>query len=245
MKYLVIDTETNGVFDFKLPADAEGQARLAHLAMIYLDEGGNEERRNDIYVRPNGWTMSAEASAVNGLTDEFLIEQGTDVVEALNVYQAAIEEGRSIVAFHAQFDCKVMRGEFRRLFLPDLFEQTNNICVMRPMVTLCGLKQEGSNRAKFPKLAEALAYFGVDQTNAHKAINDAENAAILFRELKARDLLPEASVHYAKNKPEGTPVQAKAPRKKAAAKKSAPAPRLNAAGLPVGLAAPADLPDSF
>jgi len=244
MKYLVIDTETNGVFDFKLPADAEGQARLAHLAMIYLDEDGSEERRDDIYVRPNGWTMSAEASAVNGLTDEFLIEEGFDVRYALNEYRLAVMAGRAIVAFHAQFDCKVMRGEFRRIGLPDLFEETNNICVMRPMVKLCGLKQEGSNRAKFPKLGEALAHFGHVQTDAHQAVSDAENAAVLFRLLKARDLLPEASVHYAKNKPEGTPGKAKAP-KRATKKTAKSAPRLNAAGIPVGLTTPADIPDSF
>ncbi len=243
MKYLVIDTETNGVFDFKLPADAEGQARLAHLAMIYLDEDGNEERRGDIYVVPNGWTMSAEASAVNGLTDEFLVEHGSDVRNALQVYQNAVEDGRAIVAFHAQFDCKVMRGEFRRLGLPDLFEQTNNICVMRPMVKLCGLKQAGTNRPKFPKLGEALAYFGLGQTWAHQAVSDAENAAILFRQLKARDLLPTASVHYAKEKPEGTPGKAAAPKRAKASTKSAP--RVNAAGIPVDLKPSPEIPDSF
>lgn len=36
MNLLVIDTETNGLFDFSKPADAEGQPRLAHLAMIAM-----------------------------------------------------------------------------------------------------------------------------------------------------------------------------------------------------------------
>ena len=33
MKYAVIDTETSGLFDFSKPAEAEGQPRLASLAI--------------------------------------------------------------------------------------------------------------------------------------------------------------------------------------------------------------------
>jgi hypothetical protein len=34
--YVIIDTEGSGLFDFSKPADAEGQPRLAQLAMIYM-----------------------------------------------------------------------------------------------------------------------------------------------------------------------------------------------------------------
>lgn len=201
MGYIVIDTETSGLPDYKLPADDPAQPHLAHLAMIYLDDDGEETGRDDFYIKPDGWTMEAEASAVNGLTDEFLAANGESIVSVLQHYSRLILAGNSVVAFNAQFDCKVMRGELRRAFMDDLFERTKNICVMRPMVKLCGLKQEGSNRAKWPKLGEALAYFGHGQTDAHQAIADAEGAAILFRELRKAGLLPEASVHYAKEKP--------------------------------------------
>ncbi|MEY4951800.1 MAG: hypothetical protein RL299_224, partial [Pseudomonadota bacterium] len=42
MGYLVIDTETSGLFDFKKPADDPSQPRLASLAMIWADDDGNE-----------------------------------------------------------------------------------------------------------------------------------------------------------------------------------------------------------
>lgn len=205
MSYLVIDTETNGLFDFKLPADAPGQPRLAHLAMIRLNADGVEEDRADIYVRPDGWSMpqgEGSAGAVNGLTDDFLRENGVDVRDVLAAYTAEIENGRVIVAFNAQFDCKIMRGEFRRADMPDLFEQTKNICVMRPMTALCRIARANGSGLKFPNLTEALAYFGHTRTGDHLAMSDAEGAAIVFRELKARGLLPEAAIHYAKEKPE-------------------------------------------
>ena len=215
MSYLVIDTETNGIFDYKLPADDPAQPRLAHLATILLDEHGAETARRDFYILPDGWKMTPEASAVNGLTDEFLMEHGVGVEYALGYYSGLIDEGFSVVAFNAQFDCKTMRGELRRAEMPDLFEKTKNICVMRPMMKLCGLKQANGKTPRWPKLGEALAYFGHKQEGAHQAINDAEGAAILFRELRARNLLPDASVHYAK--PGGKADEARKARKPAPA----------------------------
>ena len=42
--YAVIDTEGSNLFDFSKPADAEGQPRLAELAIIYADSEFNIER---------------------------------------------------------------------------------------------------------------------------------------------------------------------------------------------------------
>lgn len=214
MSYLVIDCETSGLFDFKQPADAPGQPRLAHLAMIRLADDGREEDRADLYVRPDGWSMPqgpGSAGAVNGLTDEFLSANGGDVRDALNAYSDEVIAGRVIVAFNAQYDLEVMRGEFRRAGLPDLFERTLNICVMRPMTKLCRIPNPNRGGFKFPNLTEALAHFGHVREGDHLAMSDAESAAIIFRELKTRCLLPEAAVHYAKEKPEPKPS---APRRK-------------------------------
>lgn len=203
MPYLVIDTETNGLFNFKEPADAPGQPRLAHLAMIRLEDDGRESDRADIYVRPDGWTMPqgpGSAGAINGLTDDFLRANGVDISFALKTYGDEIEAGRIIVAFNAQYDLKVMRGEFRRAGLPDYFEQTRNICVMRPMTAICRIPNPNRGGLKFPNLGEAMAHFGYSLADAHTAMADAEGAAIVFRELMKRDLLPEAAVHYAKEK---------------------------------------------
>lgn len=218
LRYLVIDTETNGLFNFKLPADAEGQPRLAHLAMIEADENGVEIDRTDIYVKPNGWNMTAGASIVNGLTDEFLHANGSPIEIALQAYREKILSGQIVVAFNAQYDLKVMRGEFRRCNMPDLFEQTPNICVMRPMTAICQIPRANGAGIKFPNLAEAMAYFGHTLDGAHQAINDAEGALKVMVGLMRMGALPAPAVHYAKEQPAS---KAAAPRRKAAAASSA------------------------
>lgn len=216
MKYLVIDTETTGLFDFKLPADAPGQPRLAHLAMILVDENLAEEARTDLYVKPDGWTMPAEASAVNGLTDEFLQENGLSIRAVLDVYADEVKSGRAVVAFNAQYDLKVMRGEFRRLGLPDLFTETPNICVMRPMTALCQIPRRTGGGFKFPTLTEALSHFGYAFTDAHRAMSDAEGALVVMTELRKLGALPEAAIHYAKEKADTPPKKAAPKRRKKA-----------------------------
>ena len=196
--YAVIDTEGSGLFDFSKPADAEGQPRLAELAIIYADAEFNIEREYRAYVKPDGWTMEQGATAVNGLTDEILNEKGVPVAEVLVEYTAAIKEGRAIVAFNAQHDCKTMRAELRRAGLPDLFEETKNVCVMRKAN---GIIPKAGGKKGWPKLSEARAHLGLADDDAHSAGADAASALAILKHLATNgaDLTPE--VHYAKNHP--------------------------------------------
>lgn len=200
MKYLVIDTETSGLFSFKEPADAPGQPRLAQLGMIFLDDIDAEPREQGFHIQPNGWSMPPEASAVNGLTDEFLEANGVDVAVALAIYTEAIRAGYCVVAFNAQFDTKVMRAELRRAGRPDLFEQTANICVMRPLTGILKLPKRNGYGFKFPNLAEACGHCGIVNEKAHDAMGDARAALGVMRWLHANGLLPEPAVHFAKER---------------------------------------------
>lgn len=209
MYYLCIDTETSGLFRFKdkacnpVPADAPGQPRLAHIDMLYLDSDLNETDHKDFYIRPDGWEMEAGATAVNGITTERLRKDGIDVRHALDLYEAAIKEGRIVVAFNAQFDTKMLRAELRRAGRDDLFEQTPNICTMRELVGVCKIeKMTPGGGYKFPKLSEACAHFKIIQGAQHTATDDNRCNAELLRKLRWLKLMPEPKVFYAKNRPE-------------------------------------------
>lgn len=191
---IVIDVETSGKFDFKRSADAEGQPRMAQLAMILIDEEGNVESERNFYVKPDGWTMDPEAGAVNGLTDEFLELHGQPVQIALQAYSTLIGTGRFVVAFNAQFDCKTVRGELRRAGMDDLFEQTRNICVMRKANGI--ILKEGGKKG-WPSLARCREVLGLSSDGAHGAVKDAMDALAVYRHLRAQgvDLSPEVHHH--------------------------------------------------
>lgn len=218
-KFLVFDTETTGLpvrvarGEPPVPADDPRQPRLASFAAIIADESGHEIGRQKFYVRPEGWTMAefdaraiAEgkkpASEINGLTDAFLNENGLPVSEVLDFYSAQIASGLIAVAFNAIFDTKVMRGELRRAGLPDLFEQTRNICVMKAQDAYAsrGLCMSSPG---FVKLATALEFHGIVNDNPHDAMGDAEGAQKLLARLIADGLLPEPRINYAKIQPVG------------------------------------------
>jgi DNA polymerase III subunit epsilon len=198
--YAVIDTETSGLFDFSKPADAEGQPRLAHLGIIFVDETLQEESIVDLLVKPDGWTMPPDVAAINHLPQELLMEKGLPVAHVLQAYTDAVDRGRIIVCYNSQYDTKIMRGELRRAGMDDRFERTPNICVMRALTDICQIPKAKGNGFKFPKLSEAMAHFGIEQHGAHSAGGDARSALELFRVLKDAGRCPEPSVNYAKER---------------------------------------------
>jgi DNA polymerase III epsilon subunit-like protein len=202
--YLVIDTETSGLMDYKRPADAPGQPRVASIAFIRLSESLVVEREYERLILPTDWGVSEDTTAVHGLTMERLMSEGVPIEEVLNVYEQEIAQGRAIVAFGAQFDCKMMRSELRRAGRPDLFEETANICLMRaarPFAKKIGreLVKAGGNNKGWPKLSDLCAFLGVEQGVEHDALDDARAVVACFTEMVKLGFDPTPEVHHAKD----------------------------------------------
>jgi DNA polymerase-3 subunit epsilon len=211
--YVVFDTETTGLFQFKdkatgepIPADAPGQPRMASCAFIECDITGAPIAEKKFFVAPQGWTMAefdaiaiadgkTPASEINGLTDEFLNEHGQAVAVVLDQWNAYVDAGMAFCAFNAQFDQKMMRAELRRAGLPDRFEETRNSCLMR---SLAPYGKEGLMIQRgLVKLAVACVHFGIVNDEAHDAMGDARAAQKLLEILLRDGRLIEPKVHYA------------------------------------------------
>jgi DNA polymerase-3 subunit epsilon len=197
MKYMVIDTEGSGLFDFKRPADAEGQPRLAEFAFALLDEDLFVTRETQMFVKPDGWEMTPESTEVNGLTTEFLETHGVPVHNVLDLYTKHVLEGYAIVAHNAQHDCKTMRAELRRVGMDDLFEQTPSVCTMRGAMPFKIKKLNG--KGGFPGLKDVCAHFDVPQPKEHDALSDVQSTVRIFREMVLAGFKPEPAVHHSKN----------------------------------------------
>lgn len=198
---LVLDTETSGLFDFSKPADADGQPRLASVSMILTTPDLRLMSEYNRLIKPDGWTLSDEAAAINGLTAERLEKEGVPVREVLTEYVKLIDEGYIIIAYNAQYDTKVMRGELRRAGMDDRFAATPNVCVMRPLMKICGMRS-ANNRPRWPKLEEALQYFKLPLPDKHTAAGDARGALDIARILTGIGEMPEPKVHFAKERPQ-------------------------------------------
>lgn len=215
--YACFDTEGTGLFQYKYPkdypdeelrgkpypADAPGQPRLASLAILYVNEALEIEREYHVFIRPdvNDYTMTEGAQKAHGLTVEFLNEHGIPVTEALTEFQSAIDDGRIMVAHNSQHDMKQLRGELRRAGMADRFEDSPNICTMRAMTNVCKIPPVGGRGSyKWPALSEALLFIGSENLGDHSAINDAKGALELLRYMKRNNVMPEAKVHYAKDR---------------------------------------------
>lgn len=221
MKYAVIDCETTSLPDYKKPADDPSQPRLASLGVVLVDAVSSDQKiasstassvvleekftvkieaEHEFLVKPDGWKMTPEAGAVNGLTDERLEAEGKPIAEVLAFYAGLIEAGYVVVAYGAQHDCKILRGEFRRAGLPDLFEQTKNVCLMRAMQPLKIPKANG--KGGWPQLDDVLRFLGdKPEPRPHGALVGARCAFKVFAHFLPKGVLPEPSVHHAKNPP--------------------------------------------
>lgn len=201
--YMVIDTETSKLPDYGKDADHPDQPRLADFAAVLLDLNGKVEREFQRYIKPEGWTMDPGASAINGLTDEFLRSQGTHIMETLDWYASQITAGRAVVAFGAQFDCKLMRGELRRVGRDDLFDRTFNTCLMRsarPFSKQIGREiVKAGNPKGWPKLDDLCAFLGVERKDKHGGLPDARDTAACFQKMLELGFDPQPSVHRSKN----------------------------------------------
>lgn len=198
--YMFIDTEGSGLFDFKRDADAPGQPRLAEIAMLFVNADLERTGEYHAYIQPNGWEMDPKATEVNGLTTEFLMAHGQPIEMALAVYTNAIKvDGRAVIAHNAQHDLKQIRAELRLAGLPDLFEETPNVCTMRGAMALKVKKLNG--KGGFPRLIDLCGHFGIpyDDQEAHSAMYDVIACHRCLRRMVADGFELKPEVHFSKN----------------------------------------------
>jgi DNA polymerase-3 subunit epsilon len=217
MKYIVVDTETTGLFKHRnedgsvARSDAPGQPRMVEFAAVLLDDAFGIESTYQCYILPDRWENSdgsvmdeipAEALAVHGLSMSFLREHGKTCVSALDVYTRAVKEGRAVIGFNNQHDSRQMRAELRRYGMPDLFEETLNICAMRSITSnYKGMVKKLNGKGGFPRLIDAAAHFGYPGYEAekrHSALEDALATHFVAKCLHELGKLLPAEVHYNK-----------------------------------------------
>ncbi|MDE2105731.1 MAG: 3'-5' exonuclease [Patescibacteria group bacterium] len=170
---LFFDTETTGKAIFGMRPDAPGQPRLVQLVAILTDDNGEEQNAVNFLIKPMGFTIPTEASAVHGYTTEIATEFGLAASVVVSMFVEMARVAKTIHAYNFDFDRLVMENEISRTQpMPNPFENKDCICEMKLMTRHCKIPGRYGDY-KWPNLTEAHTHaYGKGFEGAHDAMAD-------------------------------------------------------------------------
>lgn len=183
--YLFFDTETTGIpKNYKAPAsDLKNWPRLVQIAWLVTDDKGSEIHSAEHIVRPDGFTIAADAVKIHGITTDVALERGVDIKAVLDDIMKDIEAAQILLAHNMAFDEKILGAELLRAGYPNRVEAKQRRCTMQSAVDFCRLP--GPYGYKWPTLNELhLKLFSASFTGAHRALVDVRACAKCYFELK-------------------------------------------------------------
>ena len=188
--YLFFDTETTGLSkNWKAPVSAiDNWPRLVQIAWIVCDEEGAVLEEKDFIIKPENFTIPAEASNVHRITTERASAEGKDLEQVLILFSDQVHKADCIVAHNINFDEKIVGAEFIRKNISSTFYEKPHICTMQKSTDYC--KIPGPYGYKWPKLSELhVALFGKDFEEAHDASADIQATKNCFWKMKELGLV--------------------------------------------------------
>jgi len=191
------DTETTGLPNFKARSADPIQPHLVQLALVTCNDTGAEVAAISVIIRPDGWTIPAEVTAIHGISHERAMDEG--VREALAVEMFVVAQGRAglRVAHNESFDRRIMRiamtrDGLKRDFI-EAIEARASYCTCNSAKFIMNLPPTermlaaGVRGAKSPKLGECIRYFfGEELAGSHDALVDARACVRVHGALMAR-----------------------------------------------------------
>lgn len=185
MPVLALDIESTGV-------DVE-TARIVTIALVLVDDDGTVLKSQEWLVRPDGYEISADATAVHGITTEHARLYGRPLQVVIpQVRRVLVEEWTTdvpLVIFNSPYDLSVLDREFRRVTLGVLGFDLDGL-VLDPYVLDQRLvpKRRGKGSRRLQAVAEAYNV-PLSADEAHGATADALAAARIALKQLGNDLL--------------------------------------------------------
>lgn len=183
--FLFFDTETTGIpLDWRAPAtDLDNWPRVVQLAWELYDESATQLSSAVSLIKPDGFTIPADASRVHGITTERALADGRDISDVLQEFLLCVP-GATLVAHNIAFDEPVLEAEYFRLGMQTPFAEQRKLCTMLSSTKFCRIRNTRGG-LKWPRLEELHTHlFGSAFDGAHDATNDVTACARCFFELR-------------------------------------------------------------
>jgi len=185
MKVLAFDSETTGLPDFGQPSEAPQQPHMVEIAWIPYDTETKDRGPGVRHlIKPEGWIIPPEMTAIHGISHEQAMDEGIREAEALDQFVYAVTRTDMRIAHNAAFDDRIIRiayARYRTKDEADVYKARPSACTARlstPLVKAPPTEKmiaAGRHHFKTANLTEALLYFtGRSHTGAHSAAADAE-----------------------------------------------------------------------
>lgn len=167
---LVYDTETTGLPLWEQPSDNPLQPHLVQLAALLVNrESGIVTQNMNVIVKPDGWEIPAEVSAIHGITTEYAQQVGVSEAVALKLF-LDLWSGRTRIGHVQSFDARIIRIATKRY----CEEAVINAWKAGPAECTALLAKPIMGMKKSPKLTEAYRhFFNKELADVHSAMADA------------------------------------------------------------------------
>jgi DNA polymerase III subunit epsilon len=190
---LFLDTETTGkpICYYASIDKTQNWPRLVQLAWIQAGEQLlPDSTRRVATIQPVGFAISAESTAIHGISDEEALRTGEPLAEVLAEFCRALLAADRIVGHNLNFDVPVVACELFRMGLrsyADVLVAKPRYDTMRSGTDLCQLP--GPRGFKWPKLEELYLFlFHRRPDNQHRADGDALATAECYYEMVRRGI---------------------------------------------------------
>lgn len=191
MKTVIIDLETSGL----VPKGATYELDFLKFPRILsIAWKLNNEETKEFLINQEGFKIPAEATKINGITQEMCDASPYKLADVLSVL---ILDGVStdlIIGFNLYFDTSIIKASILRLIqegiadqitydaFTDFLHKDKRIDLMRICHKLYG--------GKWPTMSEAYFKLFGEKFNAHSAGSDVDACHRIYVELEKRGLIP-------------------------------------------------------
>lgn len=183
---VVFDTETTGIALKQESHLDPRQPHIASVAAVAYTPAWEEIHSVHLFVKPDGWVMPEEATAVHGITQEFLEWYGIDLDAVLTPLDFLFHNADQIWAFGMKFDKQLYGIECARRERTDWLAPQKTHCAMQLMAGILKIPGQYGDY-KWPSLVDSYhALFGCGFEKAHDGLADVRATAAILREVTSR-----------------------------------------------------------
>lgn len=189
---IVFDTETSGL----IPKGVNYKENFMEFPYLVQIAWEYEGELKDFIIKPDGWVIPQEATAIHGISQEKAEKEGQSFEIVIDLFLADCFFAEKIVGHNMFFDTSIIKANLLRAGDQELYQiseevldKSKRIDTMWKSIKLCALKQEGSNRPKFPTLEDLYWKLFEEHFPAHDAVEDVLATKRCFEELVALEII--------------------------------------------------------